>query len=465
MTCFRIVLKILFYLFLIKELFFVPAFANLKNENIHKRLSSENPIERMAALQNLNHTTDKTLHQKVIEIALLDIDLKVRTAAKNALNNLFSTSAVLNDTAESIHSDMYNTYLQKLYAELLSVFPEEQIKALKSLKDIESAHPLVQYIIIKEFVFKSTGTDIHKEITRIAASDSYLQKWLMYVSIADTVPAIVRDAAKDILLKINSSLEFQNELLHTAISDEISDTSRKEAINILTKIKLNFKFQKELLRYISDRASTTAQKTVKYILTHNQYIDLRIEQYLVSVAISNEVSDTTKNIAQDILRIRNLHLEVQERLLNILTAPSDKVSDNQRNIVKDILIWNEFIDIEIDQSLVNMAISDKTPHAIKVIIKEIFYMRVMPLKLQQDLLNTAISDEVSKSTQNAAADFMERILLDLKIEERLLHITTSREYKRKAKKIARAILIRNKLIHLKTKDRMGFFFRCQSIWF
>ena len=184
----------------------------------------------------------------------------------------------------------------------------------------------------------------------------------------------------------------------------------------------------------------------------------------MSIAISNEVSDTTKNIAQDILRTRNLHLEVQKRLLTLLIAPSDKVSDNQRNIVKDILIWNGFIDIDIDQSLVNMAISDKTPHAIKSIIKEIFYMRAMPLKLQQDLLNTAISDEVSKSTQNAAADFLERIWLDLKIEERLLHITKSRKYKRKSKKIARAILTRNKLIHLKTKERMGFIFRCQSIW-
>ena len=198
-ACFRMVLKVFF---LINSLYFSLVFAHLTSESLYKQLSSENPMERLEALQNVKRTTDKIIHRKVIEIALLDMDLEVRTAAENTLNNLSSVDAILNNKGSVLYSGRYNPYLKNLRAELLSIFPEEQIKALKSLKDIESAHPLIQYTVIKEFVFKSSGPDIQKELIRIADFDSYLQKWLMHVSSMDTVPDIVRDAANNIILQV-----------------------------------------------------------------------------------------------------------------------------------------------------------------------------------------------------------------------------------------------------------------------
>ena len=171
---------------------------------------------------------------------------------------------------------------------------------------------------------------------------------------------------------------------------------------------------------------------------------------MLSVAISDEVSNITQKTAQDILSIRKLHLKIQQRLTNMLV--SGTVSDKQKNIVTDIFAWNAFIDISIDRSLVNRAISDKTSDAVKAMIRRIFYVRTIPTAIQQTLLEVVISDKVSDTTRNMAEAFLIETNLDLELEEKLQHIIKSPAFKRKVKKIARAILTRNRLIRPYNKD-------------
>ena len=55
---------------------------------IHAVLYSQDPEERMVALQNITQTSDTILHRKLIEMALFDENLEVRTKAEYILNNI-----------------------------------------------------------------------------------------------------------------------------------------------------------------------------------------------------------------------------------------------------------------------------------------------------------------------------------------------------------------------------------------
>ena len=442
--------KIYFLFFL--GLFFAPAFANLKNEAVYRKLSSGDSTEKIIVLQSLKQTTDKTLFQKVMEIALLDTNPEVRAAAENTLDTLSIESAMYNGMPKS--------HLQKLRAGLSSVFPEERRKALQSIKNVENAPPLIQYTIIKEFVLKPADEDTQRELTRIAASDSYLQKWLMYVNMIDRISETVRTATQNILLNIRPSLEFQNETLDIATSDEVPKATQRKAKNILIEIKLDWEIQKKLLLSISHKAPVTAQKTAKDILKQNPYIHLKIEQYLVSIATSDEVPETTQNTVQDILLARNLHPEVQHRLSQILTVP-EKISDTARYGVQYILTWNKFISMDIEQSLVDTALSDKTPEAIKDMITEMLSIRELKLNTQQELWNIAVFDQVSPATRNTAKNILMRTALDVEFEKKLLDITTSATAQRRAKQSAKAILTHNRLLHIDTINSMNFSLRCK----
>ena len=431
------------------SVFFAPAFANLESEVVYKNLHSKNPTERIDGLQSLTHTVDKTFHQAVVEMALLDKSLEVRAAAENTLE-IFSLST----------NDMSTSRFQRLRAGLLSVFPEEKMQTLQSIKSVENAPPLIQYTIIKEFVLKPIDKSVEKTLTLIATSDSYLQKWLMYVHMINGIPETVHITAKNILRNVKPSLDFQNETFRIATSDKTPQVAKKKAINILIEINLDWEFQKKLLLSISHKAPAKTQKVAKDILKQNSSIHLKTEQYLISIATSDEVSEITQGTAQDILIARSLQPKTQQRLLDILTTPG-QASNKARNAAQHILTFNGFINEDIEQSLVNIVISDETPKAIKGRIIEVFSLQGLTLHTQQTLWNRAVSNQDSSASRKAAKLALIRTALDQKFEEKLLDTTTSPQSKRRERKIARAILIHNKLLHLGTIDKMSSLLRCR----
>lgn len=455
-----VLLKIYFYLSFVSAVA-VSAIAQLQSEDIYQKLSSANSANRIAALQSLKRTQDKILQEKIIDIALFDTNLEVRITAENILNNFLPIDAALDGRKAPAYNDTYNRHLQKLRAELSSIFPTEQIKALKSLKDVENVHPLIRYTVIKEFIFKPTDTDTQQEFIYIAASDFYLQQWLIYISTTDAVPRSVQDRAKHVFLQSKPDLKTQEELFRRATSNETSLTGKIQAKSMLIKVELDYTFQEKLLkRAASNKISITERKVAKDILIQNPYIALKMEHYFVATAISNEVSEIAQRVTQDILHTRALLLRVQRGLSRLLIN-SDEISDTARQIIGDVLTWNEFIDAGILQTLIDAAISEKTSDTIRDVIKQIFYRRDLETIIQRRLLNEATSEENSEFSQNVARDILINIRLNLDFQQGLLQITKSRTSEKKLKKVASMVLTNNRYIHPSIRQDMSFSLRCR----
>ena len=451
-----IMAKISLYLFL-SVVLIVSAIADSEYDDLRKKLSSKSPAERIAALRDLKQTDERIIHQQIISIALLDTDLEVRVVAENILNNFIPMDTVLN----RIELAAYKTKIQKLRVGLSSVVLHEQVRALKSLKDMRSAHPLIQYTLIKEIVFRSVDESFYTELIRIAAFDSYFQKWLGRISTGNVFSSSARSTAKNILMQIKPSLEFQQKLLFTAISDSTSNADRNEAKKLLIKIKLDLEIQKELSRTtLSDTISSVVRNTVRNILEQNKYIHLDVEQHLVDVVISDKSSSIAREIAREILHMRNLHVAVQKKLLNVLIV-SDKVSDTTRTIVQSILMWNDFISLEVERSLASVAIADKVSITVRTIARQILYIRNIRLEIQEGLLNVSMSNKFSNAVQIAAKNILMRIRLNLEFQQRLLNMSESPISTKLEKKVARDILVNNRLIHPNVKENMGFFLSCR----
>ncbi|MDE0119347.1 MAG: hypothetical protein OXM55_04980 [Bdellovibrionales bacterium] len=451
-----LILKIVFCIFL-SNILVISFFADSENESIFQKLSSNNSLERIAALQKWEQTTDENFQKKVIELALWDTDLGVRVEAEKALNNMFPAELV--SSTEKLNK--YKSQVQKLRMELLSVIPDEQKKALQSLKDLKSAPPIIQYTVIKEMIFRPVDRKYQAELVRMAAFDSYFQKWLAYINTEETFSDEVRVTARNILMQVQPDFESQKDLLSTATSSEVSYIANIKAKKLLMKIKLDLKIQ-EILYYIviSDTASTLAQVTAGAILTQNEYIDLRIEQGLVNIVISSEADDNVRDRAKDILYMRHLHPAAQRRLL-VVVSTYDKISDKSRSAIELILIGNNYLSDSTELSLASIAISNKVSDLARNLARHILYRRDISLKVQEKLLNIATSNESSDNVIKEMKKILAKIRLDLEMQQRLLDMVQSPTSHKLEKKAARYILIHSKLIQPEVKDNMGFSLVCR----
>lgn len=454
-------LKISFYL-LLSEIFIISAFADTE-ENIHEKLSSESSIEKIKTLRSLKPTADKVTQQKVVAMALLDTDLAVRVEAESVLGHFLPTG--LSVTELAAYKVSYKTKIQKWQASLSSVIPDEQVKALQSLKDVENAHPLIQYTLIKEIVFRPINKNLYKELVRLAAFDSYLQRWLEHINTGGMFPTSAQATARNILLQVKPDLSVQRSLLSKVFNADSRD-QRIEGKNFLIKVKLDLEIQWELVRKaISDTTSGGVRNTIIRALEQNPYIALEIEQYLVDLIISNKSSDIARDIAHGILYTRKLHPGTQKKLLNVLVN-AERISQAAQNIIKFIFVWSDFISLDIEKAIAGVAISNKVSATAQRAAQYILRERNIRIETQRGLLNAAVSDSsritVRTTVRTTAKNVLAMIRLDPEFQKKILNMAKSPVSTKMEKKAARYILVHNPFIHSEIKREMGFFLRCLS---
>ena len=449
------ILKIFFYLFL-SEIFIISAFADTE-EDTYEKLSSKSSMEKIKTLRSLKPKADKTIQQKVVEMALLDTDLAVRVEAESALGHFLPVG--LRVTNPAVYNGSYKTEIQKWQASLSSVIPDEQVKALQSLKDIENAHPLIQYTLIKEIVFRPIDENLYKELVRLAAFDSYLQRWLAYISATDMFSTSAQTTARSILMQVKPDLDVQRSLLSKVFNADSSD-HRIEGKKFLIKTKMDLEIQWELVhKAISDTTSGGVRNAIMRILEQNPYIALEIEQYLVDLIISDKSSDIARDIAHGILHARKLHPEVQNKLLNALIN-AERISKAAQNIIKFIFVSNAFISSEIEKSIAGVAISNKFSATAQRAAQYILRERNTRIEIQNGLLNAAVSDSTNITVRTAAKNVLTIIRLDLEFQKKILNMANSPASTKAEKKAARYILVHNKSIYSEIKREMSFFLRC-----
>lgn len=448
-------LKISFYL-LLSEIFIISAFADTK-EDIYEKLSSGSSAEKIKILRSLKPTADKKIQQKVVAMALLDTDLAVRVEAESVLGRFLPVDLRVTDPA--VHNGSYKTEIQKGQASLSSVLPDEQVKALQSLKDVENAHPLIQYTLIKEIIFRPISENLYKELVRLAAFDSYLQGWLEHISTTDTFPTSAQTMARNILLQIKPDLGVQRNLLSKVFNTDSQD-QRIEGKNLLIKIKMDLEIQWELVqKTISDTTSGGVRNAITRVLEQNPYIALEIEQYLVDLIISNKSSEIAKDVAHGILFTRNLYLETQKKLLNALIN-AERISQVAQNIIKFIFVWNIFISTDIEKAIAGVAISNKVSATAQSAAQYILHGRNIRIETQRGLLNAAVSDSSHITVRTTAKNVLTTIRLDLEVQEKILDMAKSPSSTKAEKKVARYILVHNEHIYLEIEREIGFFLRC-----
>ena len=404
-------LKIFPYLFLLGT-FIAPIFVSSKSEDIHKILSSKNPAERIVALQDLKQTADQTLHQKMIEMALWDTDLEVRLAAENTLNNLVTMDTVLSGVEMGKYLTELNTDIQRLRAKLSSVVPDEQIKALKSIKGTEILHPALLYTLIKEVVLRPTDSRVKKELMRIAVSNSYFQRWLMFMATADVISRDARTTAKDILIGIKPGLENQRELVRIATSNNISNKVKFAAGDILMRTRIYPEIQYKLVRIATSEIDSDARGIATFILKK-----ANPDHELAEMA-KPFFSDTDAHRKADIYFSLNLYPAVQKQLVHMATDHSG-ISDTVRDRATDILLFNDSIDTS--------PFNDMNRGT-----------RFLLLEIQEELVRIA----TFYPTQDTHGE---------------LYI----ENAKKARKYARKILARTRSLYPEVSGNMNFSFRCK----
>ena len=281
-----IIFKNSFYL-LLSVIFIVSAFASPEPEEVRKQLFSEDPSQRQLALNYLIRTGEAhTFNPELIAMALYEDSPSVRVKAREALASISEIVVeggkiiVGKGTrlSEQSESNGFRLYIHKdrlilLQEALSSVVPDEQIKALRSLKkDMREAyHPFIQYMLLREIVFKSVDEVVLRELMYITISNSVMQQWLVRIATADAVSDTVRSTARDILIGINPDLKNQRELVRIAISNKASDIARSTARDILVKTRLYPETQQDLVNVATSTAdyadaSDAAQKRATYIL-------------------------------------------------------------------------------------------------------------------------------------------------------------------------------------------------------
>lgn len=146
--------KSLFYLYLL-GVFAVLAFANPTSEDIRKGLSSESDRKRFLALESLRKGEAEVdlFHQELITIALFE---KASANKELAVRILFDIPPLDQEASNSKDTPVYDPRLSLLNEQISGAATEDQISALRKVRNMESIHPFIEYVLIKEFVFKFT---------------------------------------------------------------------------------------------------------------------------------------------------------------------------------------------------------------------------------------------------------------------------------------------------------------------
>lgn len=463
-----------FSYFLLLVAFFIPICSHSDNPDAYQKLASAKKTERLEALQDIEHSTDQTLQQKLIEIALFDPIPEIRMEAENTLSTI----------------QPMNTNDLKLRAQLTSIFPREQITALKSIKNVENIHPVIQYLLLKEFIFRSLNfnrdlnfrtasahsgikrelnLDMQRELIRIIASYPYFQYKLLLAITSDKISETVHFSIKDILKRVFESLDqkAKKKLIDIATSNTTPKIARNAATDIVIE---GFKFlDLELQRYLFEKATSDTvpeitQKASKNILVKGfKFLKPEMQQELIDRATSSESFSLAQNTAQHIL-IRGskwtgvfVDLERQQDLLNKATSDITLQSENtfqieQKNPAKDILIQRfDLLAENTLKELVHRATSDMIPDTEQRLARGILWeaeFRHPSLIIEKELLQKIIDDTSSKRERNAAKNILLRrihsnsiVNLDEVVQKELAYIATSSLFSRTARNTALDIFI------------------------
>ena len=433
------ILKMFLYLSL-SGVSITPASAHLGRMGIHAGLYSQDPEERMVALQNITQTSDTILHRKLIEMALFDESLEVRTTAEYILNNI-----------QPIDSNE-----QRWRTELSSASPDAQLKAIHALKKIKNMHPIVQYTLLKEVVFRYYA---YYQYGNPSENQEYLDKHQNTITqeqsklmntqkVIEEILLIVTNFYKhiekmDILRDITFYPHIQWYLLQIAISEKVSDTVSTKAKNILTMMKsIDLEIQKELLYMATaDTTPDTIRTIAQGILTETKSIHLEIQKVLLGIVISNIASDTSIVSARDILkRSTSISSKIEKQLVYIAT--SDESSLITRMQATDILLGSPS-NPEFQLELVHIATSNKTSTHGRTTAEFILYDNpsLHPI-VQQELANIVTSDTISKLARTTAENILNTIKsIDPEVEINLIHKAVSGSASDVTKTVTKNILL------------------------
>ena len=471
-----------YFLFLV--VFFTPICSHSDNLNIYQKLASAKKTERLEALQDIEQSTDQTLQQKLIDIALFDPVPEIRVEAENTLNTI----------------QPMNTNDLKLRAQLTSIFPREQIAALKSIKNMENVHPVIQYLLLKEFVFRSLSfnrdfnfrtarahssikrelnLEMQRELIRIVASYPYFQHKLLPAITSDKISETVHLSIKDILKRVFESLDqnVQKKLIDIAISDTTSKAAKGAATDIVVE---GFKFlDLELQKYLLEKATSdtvpeiTQKASRNFLLKGFKFLKPEMQQELIDRATSPESSSLVQSIAQHIL-IRGskwagvfMSIENQRELLN--KATSETSLQTEQNPAKDILIQRfDLLAEETLKELVHRATSDMIPDTEQRLARGILWeaeFRHPSLIIEKELLQQMVNDTSSKRERNTAKNILLRrihsnsiVNLNEIVQKELAYIATSSFFSRAARNTALDIFIQ--IDHIQPAAR-SFKLKCQ----
>ena len=454
-----------YLLFLV--VFFIPICSYSDDPDAYQKLSSAKNTERLEALQDIKQSTDQTLQQKLIDIALFDPIPEIRMEAENTLNNIQPMSA----------DDL------KLRARLTSIFPREQIAALKSIKNMENVHPVIQYLLLKEFIFRSLSfnrdftfrttsdhsgikkelnLEMQRELIRIIASYPYFQHKLLPAITSDKISETVHLSIKDILKRVFESLDqkVQKELIDIATSDTASQIARSAATDIVVE---GFKFlDLELQRYLLEKATSDTVPEITQPASRNifvkefRFLKPEIQQELIDRATSSKSSSLVQNTSKHIL-IRGskwagvfVSIERQQELLD--KATSDTTFQIEQNPAKDILIQRfDLLAEEILKELVHRATSDMIPDTEQRLARSILLeseFRHPSLIIEKELLEKIVDNTSSKRERNTAKTILLRrinsnsiVNLNEIVQKELAYIATSSSFSRVARNMALDVFI------------------------
>ncbi len=301
------------------------------------------PEERLKNIKNLQKTNDMTIHQKLMEIALFDENVNIRTSVEQALKNILD----LDEKQKKVLSE---------FLEPGAIFAYKRIRLLNNLS------PLTYFYIY--FLIKSAplNTKINKlifsTIKEITEAHQIFQN-IMLKLLTSGVEDISKKA-QSVLLDSNLSLESQRQLLKMSLSDNFSAVSHVMAQNILKHQILHLEIQKVLVNMVHDTTDKSFSRiftktTPEYILTGVPAMDPEMQINLVKIATSEYSSDFARNTSSNI--IINAYSSQESAYKELIRLATSNESSEVKKNSKNILLQLSPIKEQLQQELLRIATS------------------------------------------------------------------------------------------------------------
>ena len=412
-----------------------PAFDGpVGDSHLPKGLFAVHAKARISALKNLSPGfEEQALHQKLMEMALMDVSLEVRREAEKALSRI-----------QPLSEKEQNWQFQ-----LSSPFLHERKSAMVL---IESSHPYLQYTVLKEVVF-SPGS-----LTQAyPVEEDHIKELKKNLSIATH-------------LFISSHLLGQKVLVSTLRQPDLAGISRQ----ILSSITLSPHIQWELIRVVtalsSNHNSPIPRDQAFMVMSQTKTLDLAMELELLQLAMTEELLSSTKEpvtLPFSLDQQRNLSaLEgsgFQPPLPKEFLAGSGQASPS--NVTYSLLQNRRELHHETEKGLAERMIS-LSPDVSSLIRK-----RAKNLLEQQYFLRPATEQILVRGLLSSSSEIMKMVETFFynhtphsDTVDTLIRIMSADYSSPQAKKIARNILFR--IHHLKPEQerKLGWLFLCQRVF-